>query len=196
MSAIKDFFFGRGDRFEQIPTVTGGQQNILDQILGGLSGGGFGEGPLGAGLQNLMQLLSGSPEALEAFQAPALRQFEEQIVPSIAERFSGLGAQRSSAFPQALSQAGASLAEQLSAQRAGLQSGALSQLQSLLGLGLQPQFQLASIPGQEGLFQKFAGGLGEILGGLGKKALGAGLLGAITPGVRGFKGGLRQVFGD
>ena len=152
---------GTPGRVEQIPTVTPEQSQLLQSLLGQLGG------PLSSGIGNLQQILSGSPEALRAFQAPALRQFQEQIVPGIAERFSGLGAgsQRSSAFAQSLGSAGADLAERLAAQRANLQSGALSQLQGLLGTSMQSQFQNLQIPGQEGALQGLFRGLGSGLGG-------------------------------
>lgn len=169
MSSLSRFFMGTPGKFEQLPTVTPEQKGILDQLLGGLGG------PLGSGLQNLQQLLSGAPEAFEAFAAPARTSFMQQTVPGIAERFTGAGAQRSSAFGQALGAAGAGLEEQLAAQRAGLQSQALGQLQNLLGVGLTPQFQTAQIPGQPGALQGLLGGIGTGLGTLGTLGLGGGL---------------------
>jgi hypothetical protein len=168
MSFLSNFLFGQKGKFEQLPTVTPQQKAILDQLLGGLGG------PLGSGLENLQQLLSGDPEAFEAFAAPARTQFEQQTVPGIAERFTGLGegAQRSSAFGQTLGQAGAGLEEALSAQRAGLQSQALQQLQGLLGAGMTPQFQTAQIPGQGGALQGLFSSLGQLGGGLGSLGLG------------------------
>jgi len=195
MGGFSDFFLGRGGRTEQVPTVTPQQKGVLDQILGGLGGQGFGGGALGSGLQNIFNLLSGDQGALDAFQAPAIRQFEEQTVPGIAERFSGLGAgaQRSSAFGQQLGAAGAGLAENLSAQRAGLQSDALSQLRGLLGMGLGPQFQNQQIPGSEGAIHGILQGLGSVFGGVGGQALGGGLAGALSG--KGFGAGVKHGFG-
>jgi hypothetical protein len=121
---------------KKVPTMSGQQQGVQNQLLQQLQGllgqgGGFNQA------QNYLQnLLSGSPGSTSAFEAPAMRQFNEQIVPGLAERFSGLGAgsQSSSAFQQALGQAGASLSENLQALRSGLQGGAA---QSLLGLPSQ-----------------------------------------------------------
>jgi hypothetical protein len=187
MTSLSKFFFGRPSRFEQIPTVTPQQQNILNQLLEGL------QGPLGAGVQNLQQLLSGAPEAFEAFQAPARRSFFEQTVPQIAERFTGADAQRSSAFGQRLGQAGASLEENLAAQRAGLQSQALSQLQNLLGTGLRPQFATTQIPGQTGFLQNLLSSLGQVGGAVGTTALGGGLSGLLAG--QGFRPGIQRSFG-
>lgn len=197
MSSLSNFFLGTPGRFEQLPTVTPGQQSLMQQLIGGLGGGGFGQGPLGAGLgaglQNLQQILSGQPEAFQAFAAPARRAFQEQTIPGIAERFTGLGAQRSSAFGQQLGQAGAGLEEQLAGQRAGLQSQALQQLMSLLGQAQQPQFQTTQIPGTQGALQSLLGGLGQIGGAVGAGALTGGLGGLLAG--RGFGAGVGRAFG-
>lgn len=176
MSSLSNFFLGQPGRIEAVPTGTQQQQDLISQLLGGLTGQQFGGGPLGAGLQNIFGLLSGAPEALEAFQAPALRQFQERIIPGIAEQFSGAGTGDSSAFGQQLGAAGAGLAERLSAQRGGLQQQALSQLQGLLGLAQRPQFEPTAIPGSRGLLQPLAEGLGGGLGQLGGIGLGGGIL--------------------
>ena len=168
-----------------------GQQNILQQLLQSLQGQGSNiqQSPLfqqGSGF--LQQLLSGSPESTQAFEAPAMRQFNEQIIPGIAERFSGLGAgsQSSSAFQQALGQAGAGLSENLQALRSGLQlQGAqqglqyaqqpISNYQGLAGLGLGTQTK-GYMPKQMSFIQQLltalAGGGGQALGTLGGGAFG------------------------
>lgn len=167
MGSIGDFFFGQKGSIQNLPVLSREQQDLLGQLLGGLGG------PLGLGLNNLTQMLSGSPEALEAFQRPAMRQFEQEIVPGIAERFTQAGGQRSSAFGQQLGQAGANLAENLSAQRAGLQQNSLQQLLALLGQGLGTQtFKPFQIPGSSGFLQGLSGGIGSGLGSFGSLGLG------------------------
>ena len=157
MSALSRSLFGTPGRIEALPTMSPEQQALLGQIVGGLGG------PLQAGLGNLQSLLSGEAEA---YEAPAMRQFQEQILPSIAERFTGMGAgaQRSSAFGQQLGQAGAGLAENLAMQRAQLQQQGLGQLQSMLGLGFTSPFQYQTIPGTEGGLSKLLGGVGSGIG--------------------------------
>ena len=94
--------------------------------------------------------------------------FAQQTIPSIAERFSGLGAQRSSAFGQQLGQAGAGLESNLAAQGAqyGLESNRA--LQNLLGIGLTPQYETSYSGGREGEGSKAVNsliqGLVKILG--------------------------------
>lgn len=184
--ALSDFLFGRGEgRMEQVPTMTPQQQQLLSQMLGGLRGRG---GPLQLGIQNLAQLLSGAPEALEAYQRPELRRFEEETIPGIAERFTQLGAQRTGAFPQALGAAGASLGEMLAAQRAQLQQAGMGQLGGLLGAGLGARpFETIYRPPEPGFLQALAPGLGT--------ALGYGLPGAFGAAGAGLSGLLGRLFG-
>lgn len=185
--ALKDILFGKGGEYKALPTMGPEQQQLLGQLLGGL------QGPLGMGLQNLQSMLGGEAGA---YEAPAMRQFQEQILPMIAERFTGAGAQRSSAFGQQLGQAGAGFAENLAMQRAQLQQQGLSQLSGLLGMGIQtPTFQWGQMPGTEGFLGHLLKGVGGGIGGIGGSWLGGGLMGALTPGVRGFGGGVRGMWG-
>jgi len=175
MASLRDALFGKEGEFKQISTTTPAQQQLFSQILGGLGG------LQGQGLGAIQSMLGGSQDFLSQLQAPALRQFQEQILPGIAERFSGLGAQGSSAFGQQLGSAGAGLAEDLASQRAQLgmqsQQQGLQQLLALLGFSQGQQFETAFQPGQEGA-------LGGILGGLGQ-GVGFGLGGAAGGGIGG-----------
>lgn len=135
--------------YQKLSTMNSGQRKLLQQLLGSLGGQqtNIQSNPLfqqGSGF--LQNLLSGSPESTQAFEAPAMRQFNEQIIPGIAERFSGLGAgsQSSSAFQQALGQAGAGLSERLQALRSGLQTQALPQA---LGFAQQPISNYSGLAG-------------------------------------------------
>src|SRR5690606_15268674 len=118
------FLFGSKGKTRQLPTMTPEHmaffRNFLSQ-LGWSGAGGFRES-----MDYLRGLLSGDPEALRAFEAPHLRQFQEQTLPALTERLTGLGAGggRASGAAQALSQAGQSLQEKLASLRAGLQGQA------------------------------------------------------------------------
>jgi len=177
--------------YSSFSTGTKGQSNFLQQLLSSLQGQStnIGQNPLfQQGSNYLQQLLSGSPESSAAFEAPAMRQFNEQIIPGLAERFSGLGAgaQSSSAFQQALGQAGAGLSENLQALRSGLQFGGLGHalgysqqpISNLLGfgqLGLGTQMK-GYAPKQPGFLQQLlsalAGGAGQAAGRFGTSFLG------------------------
>jgi hypothetical protein len=96
----------------------------------------------------LQQALLGQlgPEGDERFAAPFMRQFNEQIIPGLAERFSGLGAgsQSSSSFQQALGTSGADLSERLAAMSGQRQQSAMGGLQNLLGVQTQGLTKKAS----------------------------------------------------
>jgi len=161
--AFLDFLFGKGERVKSIPKYTPQQENVLEQLLGQSQQG------IPDALNFLFNILGQDEEALKAFEAPALRQFEEQILPTIAERFTGSlgeGSQRSSAFGQQLGKAGAGLAENLAAQRANLSSNALSQLQGLLGMGLSPRSDKIFMQRQPGFLENLGVGLSPGLGAL------------------------------
>jgi hypothetical protein len=164
------FLFGSRGRTRQLPTMTREQQQGLTQLLQQIFGGGA--AGFGESTDYLRGLLSGDPEAMRAFEAPHLRQFQEQTLPALTERLTGLGAGggRASGAAQALSQAGQSLQEKLASLRADLQGQAAQQLMSTylqgagLGLGVRP-FGYQYEPGREGLFGSLAGGLGQGFGG-------------------------------
>lgn len=164
------FFTGRKEKMQQVPTLTGGQSDFLSQILGNLGQGGLGGQGYESAIQNLLRILSGSPEAFQAFEAPAKRQFQEETIPNILERFSGAGARSSSGLQQTLGGAGRQLSEDLSAQRSGLQQNAVQQLlsnfmgQGQLGLGTRA-FENILRPAEPGFLQSLLGGLGQGLGG-------------------------------
>jgi hypothetical protein len=135
--------------YQQLSTMNSGQKKVLQQLLGSLKGQSTNiqQNPLyQQGSNYLQQLLSGSPESTQAFEAPAMRQFNEQIIPGLAERFSamGAGAQSSSAFQQALGQAGAGLSERLQALRSGLQMQGVNQA---LGYAQQPISNYSGLAG-------------------------------------------------
>jgi hypothetical protein len=156
----------KSPKLKQVPTMSKPQGALQNQILQMLQGQ-LGQGGSFGQAQNYFQgLLSGSPQSSQAFEAPAMRQFNEQIIPGLAERFSGLGAgaQSSSAFQQALGQAGAGLSENLQALRSGLQGGAASQLLGLpgqfLGTAMQSPFALMQTQGG-GRFSNVLGSFGQ-----------------------------------
>lgn len=184
--SLFDMLFGSQSQMKQLPTMTPQQQQLIQSLFSGLQGG---ESNL-PGMSYLQGILSGDPEAFKEFEAPALRQFNEQVVPGIAERFSGMGAggRKSSAFQSQLATAGSKLSENLSAQRANLKQGAMSQLQGLLGMSMQPQFENVYMQGQQGLMSPLLQGLGSGFGMGGGFGGLAKLLGLFGGGNNDFKG--------
>lgn len=183
---LLDFLFGTKAKTEKLPTMNEGQMGLLQQLLDGLGV------PTGQGLDYLSSILSNEPGAFDAFEAPFKTQFEQQTVPGIAEQFSALGAgsQGSSAFGQALGQAGANLQENLSAQRAQLRNQALGQLGQLLNQGLgQKTFGYQQTPAQGGFLQGLAPGIGSMFSPT-LNSLGSGLSGFLGGGSfgKGYRG--------
>lgn len=129
---------------------TPAQKEVLNQLLS-LGIGGIGQGISGFG----------------PIEQHARTQFAQQTIPTIAERFTSMGGQRGGAFQQALGQAGAGLEESLAALRSQFDLQRQGQLQSLLSLGLTPQFETLYKGEKPGFFKSAAGpllqGLGTIL---------------------------------
>lgn len=116
--------------FTQIPNFDPQQLKFLQNILSQSNGS------TGNAFDYLNQILSNNPEQEEAFNAPAMRNFEEDIIPSILERYGGRGSKNSSALQQTLGRAGQNLATDLNAQRANLKGNAINQLLQYSNLGL------------------------------------------------------------
>jgi len=153
-----DFLFGKSSKTKNKPIYNPQQENLLNQILGGI------QGPLGSGVQNLQNILGGDSSTFDAFQRPARRDFEQQTLPTIAERFTGEfgeGSQRSSAFGQALGTAGRELEENLFSQRLGMQGDALSQLLQLLGPALSPRRYQYTRPREPGFIENVGVGAAQ-----------------------------------
>lgn len=161
------FLFGSKPSTKQMAAMSPQQMGVLNQLLSLL--GNQGTSGAGSAFDYYSDLLGGGGDAYSAFSAPYMREFQEQIVPGLAEQFAGVGALSSSAFPQALSQAGAGLQEKLAALRGNLQmqgaQGLMSGYQGLsqLGLGAKP-FGYGMNQGSQGLLQSLFGGLGSSLG--------------------------------
>lgn len=151
--------FEKKPSMEKFDILDPQQKAFQQQILQLLSGqGGQLSGPLG----ELQKMISGSPEALKAFEDPLKKQFNEEVVPGLAERFSGAGAQRSSAFQQALGQAGTDLTTKLGALKGQLQMQGLQNLMPFLQQAFRPSFGLEQKPGGgfwSDILGGFAGGI-------------------------------------
>lgn len=136
----------------------------------------------------VMKLLRGyldpNSEQYKDFEAPYMTQFNEQIVPGIAERFAGAGAQggalSSSGFGQALGGAGAQLQSNLAGMKENIRrqsiSDILQQYQNKLGnysnfLGQQPFSYMDQGPG---MFSNMLTKLGGMPNPFGAPKLGGG----------------------
>lgn len=139
--------FGGGDKMKKVPTMTKEQQALLNQILGMIGP----EGRLGqayeGGLGLQEELMDPSSEAVRRFTEPHMREFEQQTVPGLAERFAGMGGMggglSSSGFGQSLSSAGGNLQSQLAQLKSQLGQQAANSLMGqygqMTGMGLSAQ---------------------------------------------------------
>lgn len=132
-----DWLTGSSGGMEQYSTMTPQQQAMQNQLISGIGGA------QGQGLQYLFQLLSNDPQAMAAFEAPYKRQFQQETIPGLAERFQGMGSfgGDSSAQGLAYAQAGRELSENLAALRGNLKNNALQQLQGFMQQAYAPQFE-------------------------------------------------------
>lgn len=144
----------------QVPGLSDQQKELLSSLLSKTQPGVVG------GLDLASRLAAGDISTFKEREAPALRQFQEQILPSIANRFSSQGALKSSGFQNAAAAQGANLAENLQSQRQNIQRQAL---QDLLGLSENLLGQRPDIYG----LQKVEKGpnIGEIIAGVGSNLL-------------------------
>lgn len=182
MPNISDWLFGSGPKLQQKPTGTQAQTQFGGQDLIGFLQKMMGEGGgLNQANQYDQSLLQGGPGqqggggAYDQFSQPYLQQFQEQVLPMIAERFAGGGALSSSGFGQALGGAGAGLQSQLAQLFSSLQGQASGRQQnqfqnlSSLGLGYNP-FAYHEKQGTQGFLAPFltaAAGNIKGIGGLG-----------------------------
>lgn len=110
-------FFGGKDKMKKVPTLSKGQQALLDRINQMLDPNGqLGKG-YGDALSLQQQYMDPSSEAVKQFTQPYMDQFNNRTIPGLAERFAGFGAMggglSSSGFGQSLSTAAGELQNQL-----------------------------------------------------------------------------------
>lgn len=184
---LGSFFFGSDPSYEQVNRQTPEQQKAMQ---------GYFNNPIQnsstyqAGNNWIQNILSNDPSSYSAFEGPLMQQFQQQIIPQIAERFGGLaGNAGSSALNNSLAQAGSNLSTNLGGIRAGLQQNAVNQglqyaqqpYSNLLGgLGVNA-FENVQNQGQQGLAGPLFGAVGASaanpLGGAFGNYLGSNLFG-------------------
>lgn len=125
--------------------------------------------------------LFNDPEFFNKFEAPARRQFEEEIVPGFANRFASQGtggSLGSTGFRNQLAREGGNLETNLAAMRGGMQQQAIPQMlgyaqqpaqnyMSLLGLATQPTMNQYQPPSAGGMANMFSGLSGAFMQGYG-----------------------------
>lgn len=142
--------FGRSDKIKKHQNFDPEQLDLLSQVIEGAKSGDQNA------FEYLNQILSNDPEAMQQFNAPAMQEFEEDIIPSILERFTKQGARSSSALNQTLGRAGQTLATNLNAQRQQLKGNAVNSLLGYSNLGLTQKTTPYVKQGQQGLLNSVA----------------------------------------
>ena len=125
-----------GSPAEKGSTYGKNQLSLIDQIIQSVKssqGSGMGNISEQPGFQQGQDWLSSlfsDPDFFNNIEAPAFRQFNEQIVPDLANRFASMGSggsTGSTAFRNQLGREGSNLATNLAAQRSGLQQQGVGQ---------------------------------------------------------------------
>jgi len=169
----QELLMGSPEKHENVSTLRPEQEALYQQAVNaGLqpgAGGAFGDAA-----DYYRGNLSDNPADFNAFSAPQLRQYNEDIVPGISEQFAGMGSGglSSSGFRNAQIQGATDLSERLGAIRANLRHSSAQGLTGIgqQGLGNYSQDRITQ-PGSEGLLSQAAplvgAGLGFMAGGPG-----------------------------
>jgi hypothetical protein len=181
--AFWDFLTGSPAKRENVSTLRPEQEGLYNQLTNAGKGKGAG-GAFGDAADYYRNLLSDNSADYNAFAAPALRQYNEDIIPGISEQFAGLGAGGSglsgSGFRNAQVQGATDLSERLGAIRAGLRQQGAQGLANIGQQGLQSYSQnLETQPGTSGFLRDLAPVIGTAAGSF------LGPVGAVAGGVVG-----------
>lgn len=148
MAGISEFFLGSPAKTEQVSTMTPQQQQLISSLL-----------------QQLMTGLGSSQASFAPIRASAQEHFKQEIIPTIAERFTAMGGrQGTNAYPMALGQAGANLERDLAAQESQFNLQRQGNLMQILGLAMRPQFENVYNPSSPGFLQNVAAGAASGVG--------------------------------
>ena len=183
---LGEAFSGSPAEYEQVSQYTPEQLRI-EKERRKASKGAFGQSA-----DYYKGILNNDPSAFAAFEAPAQRQFNEQIIPDLAEQFAGMGAGglSSSGFRNAAVGAGTDLSERLASMRAGLRESAASNLMNLGQQALTPHTQYQQTnPGSQGAGGGIMQGLGAAIPGAISGFMTGGPAGAAVGAGLGFLGG-------
>lgn len=130
--SIADFMTGTPEVRQNVSTLRKSQKPAYKDLQRAAKGK-YGSGSFGQAGQYYSDLLSNDSADQQAFAAPAMRQFNEEIIPDLSEQFAGMGSGglSSSGFRNAGIQAGSGLAERLAAMRANLRQSGAQGLQNI-----------------------------------------------------------------
>lgn len=170
MPKFMEWLTGGKDKIKKSPAGTPQQQQFHGDIMSQLQQMLQPGGNYNLAQQYNQNLLSNGPEAFQQFSQPYLQQFQEQLLPQIAERFAGAGALSSSGFGQALGGAASGLQSQLAQLFSSMQQqaaqGEYGQFNNLSqqGLNYQP-YNYTQQKGSQGMLGPLATSFASAFGG-------------------------------
>lgn len=141
-------------------------------------------------LQSGQQQLQNNPLSFAPQRQQYIKQFNEQIIPTLAERFADN--QRSSAFKGALGNTASDFGAKLAALESQYNLQANQQGLQQLMAGLNPEFQNILQPRQASLFENLFSSLGSGAGSAATSFLGSGGAGGILALLQSLLGGNQQ----
>ena len=180
-SGMKDFWLGTPEKRKNVSLLRDEQEPLYQQLVNAGMQQGAG-GAFGGAADYYRNLLSDESGDFNAFAAPQMRQYYQDIVPQLAEEFAkmGAGGLSSSGFNNSLAQSGVDLAERLGAIRANLRQAGAQGLSGIGQLGLQNYSQnMVTKQGSPGFLGSVAPAIGTGIG----AAFGGPIGGAIGGGV-------------
>lgn len=162
------FFTGTPEKRENVSTLRPEQEGLYQQLVNAGQRPGAG-GAFGTSADYYRNLLNDDSVDYNAFAAPMMRQYSQDIVPGISEQFAAMGAGGSglsgSGFQNAQIQGATDLAERLGALRASLRQSGAQGLQNIGQIGLQPYSQnMVTRPGTEGFLSSVSPVIGTAAG--------------------------------
>ena len=177
---VGKFFGGSPAKRENVSTLRDYQDPLHQQSVNAAQNAGAG-GAFGEAADYYRGLMGNNSSDYQAFAAPQMRQFNEDIIPGLSEQFAGMGAGglSSSGFRNAAVNAGTDLSERLGAIRANLRQQGAQGLQQIGQQGLQSYSQnMETQPGSEGFLSNLAPAIGTGIGTAFGRPIGAAVGGA------------------
>ncbi len=136
------------DKIKQLAKYDPQQEAFLNQLLEMAQQGNKNA------FDYLNSILSDEEGAFEDFERPYLQQFNEEVIPSILERFTGSSMSKGgSALNQSLGRAATNLSTNLASQRANLKNNAINQLNQYGQMALTQKSQPYVQKGKTGAFE-------------------------------------------
>ena len=185
-----EFFTGSPEERENVSLLRPEQEPLNEQAINAGLRPGAG-GAFGQSADYYRDLLSDNPADLQAYSAPALRQYNQDIVPGLSEQFAGMGAGglSSSGFRNAQIQGATDLSERIGSIRANLRQAGAQGLQRIGEFGLRNYSQnMTTKQGSPGFFEMIAPAAGQ--------AAVSAASGYINPGVAGGGYGQSNPYGN